>query len=575
MTGFAAPRTAKASGTPTSGAVTASSYGEQAIADCGWGRLIFGQTFTDPKVLAQTLQEEARGTRDVAFHVQDPHLVLGFAPQALFLDPSHTLRLDLNAPTLQVAKRRRFQVRAAVPGDEAAINAIYTVHGMVPVRTGYLAEIEGHSAVRVLVAEDVNRKKVIGAVMGVDHVAVFGDEENGTSLWALAVDPKCSLPGVGQQLVLKLARTFRNCGRSFMELSVMHDNAEALSLYAKLGFEKVSVFTVKTRSQINEKLYIGPEPADELNIYAQIIIDEARRRGIAVEVEDARAGLFRLSLGSRTIACRESLCDLTSAVAMSRCDDKRLTHRLLLANGLAVPAQIHVKDDTEALEFLRRHQRVVVKPARGEQGAGVSVDLRSQQDVRDALLRARDHADDLIMEEFVAGQDLRIIVIGGEVVAAAIRKPATIVGDGVHTISSLIEKFDRRRAAATKGESRIPLDAETERCIRESGYNLDSILPEGEKLAVRKTANLHTGGTIHDVTKRLHPELADAAVRAAQTLDMPVVGLDFMVRAPDRPEYRIIEANERPGLANHEPAPTAVRFIDLLFPQTRVQSAAA
>jgi len=160
-------------------------------------------------------------------------------------------------------------------------------------------------------------------------------------------------------------------------------------------------------------------------------------------------------------------------------------------------------------------------------------------------------------------------------VAAAIRKPATIVGDGVHTISRLIEKFDRRRAAATKGESRIPLDAETERCIRESAYNLDSILPEGEKLAVRKTANLHTGGTIHDVTKRLHPELADAAVRAAQTLDMPVVGLDFMVRAPDRPEYRIIEANERPGLANHEPAPTAVRFIDLLFPQTRVQSAAA
>jgi GNAT-family acetyltransferase (TIGR03103 family) len=360
-----------------------------------------------------------------------------------------------------------------------------------------------------------------------------------------------------------------------MELSVMHDNAEALSLYAKLGFDKVPVFTVKTRSQINEKLFIGPEPAHQLNIYAQIIIEEARRRGIGVEVEDTQAGMFRLSLGSRTVACRESLSDLTSAVAMSRCDDKRLTHRLLGAAGLAVPAQENVIDDRQALEFLRRHDRVVVKPAMGEQGTGVSVDLRTPEDVLAALERVRVQSADVVMEEFVEGQDLRIIVIGGEVVAAAIRRPATITGDGTHTIAMLIEKLDRRRMAATRGESRVPFDAETQRCIREAGYDAHTILPEGHKLTVRKTANLHTGGTIHDVTDRLHPALADAASRAAHTLSIPVVGLDLMVRAPDQSSYRIIEANERPGLANHEPAPTAARFIDLLFPQSRTQASAS
>ena len=85
---------------------------------------------------------------------------------------------------------------------------------------------------------------------------------------------------------------------------------------------------------------------------------------------------------------------------------------------------------------------------------------------------------------------------------------------------------------------------------------------------MRKTANLHAGGTIHDVTASLHPVLAAAATDAATVIDIPVVGLDFIVRAVDEPDYVIIEANERPGLANHEPQPTAQRFIDLLFPQS-------
>ena len=90
---------------------------------------------------------------------------------------------------------------------------------------------------------------------------------------------------------------------------------------------------------------------------------------------------------------------------------------------------------------------------------------------------------------------------------------------------------------------------------------------------MRKTANLHTGGSIHDVTEQVHPALVDAACRAARAIDIPVVGIDLMVRSPNRPEYVFIEANERPGLANHEPQPTAERFVDLLFPRTGLKSA--
>jgi D-alanine-D-alanine ligase-like ATP-grasp enzyme len=70
------------------------------------------------------------------------------------------------------------------------------------------------------------------------------------------------------------------------------------------------------------------------------------------------------------------------------------------------------------------------------------------------------------------------------------------------------------------------------------------------------------------VTDQLSAHLRDVAITASRALDIPVVGLDLLVPRPEGEEYVIIEANERPGLANHEPQPTAQRFVDLLFPET-------
>lgn len=126
----------------------------------------------------------------------------------------------------------------------------------------------------------------------------------------------------------------------------------------------------------------------------------------------------------------------------------------------------------------------------------------------------------------------------------------------------------RRRAAATGGESSIPLDDETVRCLAASGFTLEDVPVEGCDIVVRRTANLHTGGTIHDVTDEVHPDLVAAGIRAARAIDIPVVGIDLLVRSPRAPDYVFIEANERPGLANHQPQPTAERFIDLLFPNS-------
>jgi D-alanine-D-alanine ligase-like ATP-grasp enzyme len=145
-----------------------------------------------------------------------------------------------------------------------------------------------------------------------------------------------------------------------------------------------------------------------------------------------------------------------------------------------------------------------------------------------------------------------------------------VVGDGRSDVRTLIEQLARQRAIDTHGAAELTIDAITEAAVESGGWTLDSILPDGERLAVRGTANVHTGGTITDVTDRLHPRLAEVALAAARAIGIPVLGVDLMVADVGQPDYVIIEGNEQPGLANHEPRPTAERFIDLLFPESAV-----
>lgn len=541
---------------------------------CGWGRLIAGHTFANPADIAQALIAEQAGQRDIAFYLDKPHVVVAQAPHQLFVDPSEAYRLNLSSYRPSKAARRGFTIRRLrTRADIAAINALYRSRRMVPVDPAHLWASRADRQLIYALAEDVATGEIVGVAMGLDHAEAFADPDGGSSLWALAVAPQAGCPGIGEGLTRYLAEHFQARGRAYMDISVLHDNRSAIALYEKLGFQNIQVFAVKRRNAINEPLFVEPASGadDGLNPYARIIVDEARRRGIMVEVIDAENGYFRLTFSGRSVVCRESLSELTSAVAMSRCADKRVTLRLLADAGLHVPEQVLAGTAEDNQAFLRRHGAVVVKPVDGEQGKGIAVNLTSSEEVEAAVVAAGKFGDRVVLEQFCRGEDLRIVVINHKVVAAAIRRPATVVGDGESTVGQLIDKQSRRRAAATGGESRIPVDGETRRCLAGHGYRLDDVLPHGQSLVVRNTANLHTGGTIHDVTGQLHPSLRTAAEMASRVLDIPVTGLDFLVPAVDGEKYVIIEANERPGLANHEPQPTAQRFVDLLFPRTRTE----
>ena len=543
--------------------------------EMGWGRLIFGQTFANAETLAETLRHETPGRRDICIYARESHVVVAGAPTELFIDPSHTYRLRFTGDSEQeglAPSALGVTVRTLTdPEDADAMNRVFVRCGMVPAPIENIWHNHLHEdAVTYLVAVRDDDGAVVGTVTGVDHELLFSDPEHGSSLWTLAVDPGAALPGVGAALTLTLAEHFRTAGRAYLDLSVAHDNAAAMALYEKLGFVRVPVLAIKRKNAINEPLFtLPPETVEDLNPYARIIADEAMRRGIWVEVLDAETGEIRLTHGGRSVITRESLSEFTSAIAMCRCDDKRLTRRLVSEAGITVPrARLATFDDGDHA-FLKEVGEVVVKPTRGEQGKGITVGVvadNGPDDLAAALARARNYYPEVLIEERVVGDDLRLVVIDGRVVAAALRMPPEILGTGDHTVRDLIAAESRRRSAATGGESRIPIDDITEATVAEAGWTLDDVLPQGTRLRVRRTANLHQGGTIHDVTAQVNPELCRVAVSAAEAIGIPVTGIDLLVPDVTGAEYAFIEANERPGLANHEPQPTAAAFVDYLFP---------
>ena len=222
-----------------------------------------------------------------------------------------------------------------------------------------------------------------------------------------------------------------------MDLSVTHDNAAAIAALREAGLpagRRCWRSSARTRST-NRCSPHPPETVDDLNPYARIIADEAMRRGIRVEVLDAGAGRCGCPTAAAAVVTRESLSEFTSAVAMSRCDDKRLTRRIVGEAGIMVRAGRLATFDEADHDVPRRGRRRGGQTDPGRAGQGHHRRRRRDADELDAALaRAREQHPDVLIEQRAEGDDLRLVVIDGKVVAAAVRRPAEIVGTGTHTV---------------------------------------------------------------------------------------------------------------------------------------------
>ncbi|MCH7835184.1 MAG: acetate--CoA ligase family protein, partial [Proteobacteria bacterium] len=249
----------------------------------------------------------------------------------------------------------------------------------------------------------------------------------------------------------------------------------------------------------------------------------------------------------------------TSNIAVELASDKEETNSILRDLGLPVPKQRIVRSATEAVRAAGRiGYPVVVKPLAGNHGRGVSINLRTPDEVRVAYDKAREHGRTIVVESHIEGFDHRLLVINGELVAGAKRVPGHVVGDGKHTIEALVETVNedpRRGVGHEKVLTRLEFDHQAERMLAKCGYDRNTVPEKGEVVYLRLTANLSTGGTAIDVTDIIHPDNREMAIRAINAIGLDIGGVDFLTRDISE-SYRdagggICEVNAGPGFRMH------------------------
>lgn len=322
------------------------------------------------------------------------------------------------------------------------------------------------------------------------------------------------------------------------------------------------------------------EIADDVSLgpSTRSIVNAALSRGIPIR-RLTEGSLVQLGWGRKQRRILAAATSQTSAMAEDIVQDKELTRALLQQIALPVPRGRPVTSPEDAwAAALEIGVPVVVKPRDGNQGRGVAVNLYNREQVTAAYKSALAESDSLIVEKCVQGDDYRVLVIGREFVAAARRKPAHVIGDGVRTIQQLVDEanLDPRRADVHAAAlSKIRINDIALAVLAEQGMTPESVPAKGRMILIRRNANLSTGGTAADVTDQVHPTLKQACVEAANAVGLDICGIDLMAIDITQPlsdrNGCIIELNARPGLRMHlhpsdgKPRDVGRAVIDTMF----------
>jgi len=270
----------------------------------------------------------------------------------------------------------------------------------------------------------------------------------------------------------------------------------------------------------------------------------------------------------------------TPHIAVELASDKEETNKILAGLGLPVPKQELVQREDEAVRAAERiGYPVVVKPYNANHGRGVSLHLTESSQVRIAFQQAAQHSRSVVVESFITGFDHRMLVVDGKLIAVSLREPGHVVGDGVHTIEELVADVNgdpRRGIGHEKVLTRIEFDHQAETLLAKRGYARHTVPPAGEKVYLRSTGNLSTGGTAKDVTDIVHPDNVEMAVRAVRAIGLDVGGVDFLCEDISKSHKEaggaICEINAAPGFRMHmapsegAPRDVAKPVMDMLFP---------
>jgi cyanophycin synthetase len=332
---------------------------------------------------------------------------------------------------------------------------------------------------------------------------------------------------------------------------------------------------IQTMREIREDTRMGPSTG--------CIVDEAAKRGIPY-IRLNKQSLVQLGYGVNQKRIRATIASTTGNIAVDIACDKEETKYLLEAAEIPVPRGTVVRTEEGLKDAIDKYRYpLVIKPIDGNHGKGNTTNITTWEQALKAFEAAKEYSRSVIVEKFITGFDFRCLVINYKFICAALRTPASVVGDGIHSIQSLIDetnKDPRRGYGHEKVLTQITLDQFTQKMLDDHGYTLDTVPGEGELVLLKPTANLSTGGTSTDMTDEVHPANIFMFERIARIIGLDICGIDVMaidLRTPVAENGgAVLEVNAAPGFRMHiEPAEGLPRnvaepVVDMLFPKGSV-----
>ena len=328
---------------------------------------------------------------------------------------------------------------------------------------------------------------------------------------------------------------------------------------------------IKTMREMREKFRFGPSTGS--------IVDEAVSRNIPF-IRLNNQSLVQLGYGKNQVRFRATMTDKTSSIAVDLASNKDETKKMLtdaaipVANGMCISEISEIETVINRVGF-----PLVFKPLDGNHGKGASINVKTKEEALVAFEHAKKYSRKIIVEKFISGFDFRILVINHRFIAAALREPAHVIGDGVSTIAQLIEieNQDERRGYGHENVlTEISIDRETHDELSKLNFTLETILEKGKVCHLKGTANLSTGGTSTDVTDIVHPNNIFIFERISRVIGLDICGIDVMASNLNEPlEVTggvVLEVNAAPGFrmhlapANGLPRNVAAPVIDMLYP---------
>lgn len=330
-------------------------------------------------------------------------------------------------------------------------------------------------------------------------------------------------------------------------------------------------YFVQRLREIREEDRLGPSTGS--------LVEEAEKRKIPW-IRLNNHSLVQLGYGVNQKRIQATIASTTSSIAVEIACDKEDTKELLEAAEIPVPKGRIIYDEEDLENAIDRlGYPLALKPIAGNHGRGITTNVKNLEDAKEALRIAKEHSRRVIVEQFITGFDHRVLVINYKFEAAAVRKPAAVVGDGTSTIQQLIDKVNedpRRGFGHEKVLTAITVNDQTINFLKDQELTVESVPKKDEEILLKPTANLSTGGTAEDITDQVHPSIITMCERVARIIGLDICGIDIMAPSLFRPMKEtggaILEVNAAPGFRMHLepthglPRNVAEPVIDMLFP---------